>query len=101
MNLKKIIINTASGKPRSRILIIYTGGTFGMTYDPDGVLVPFDFSLIIEHLPTLKNLALELTVFSFENPIDSSNINPGHWQLIGKIIEEHYTTNDGFVVLHG
>jgi L-asparaginase len=101
MNLNKIIINTTTGKPRSRILIIYTGGTFGMTYDQDGVLVPFDFSLIIEHLPALKNLALELTVFSFENPIDSSNIDPGYWKIIGKIIEENYNTQDGFVVLHG
>jgi L-asparaginase len=101
MNLNKIIINTTTGKPRSRILIIYTGGTFGMTYDQDGVLVPFDFSLIIEHLPALKNLALELTVFSFENPIDSSNINPGYWEIIGKIIEDNYHAQDGFVVLHG
>jgi L-asparaginase len=72
-----------------------------MTYDPYGVLVPFDFNLIIEHLPPLKNLALELTVFSFENPIDSSDINPEHWKIIGKIIEDNYNTQDGFVVLHG
>lgn len=101
MNVKKIIINTASGTPRSRILIIYTGGTFGMAHDKDGVLIPFDFGLILEHLPTLKNLALQLTVVSFENPIDSSNINPGHWEVIGKIIRDHYDLHDGFVVLHG
>lgn len=101
MKLKKIIINTASGAPRSRILIIYTGGTFGMAHDKDGVLIPFDFGLILEHLPTLKNLALQLTVVSFENPIDSSNINPGHWEVIGKIIQEYYDLHDGFVVLHG
>ncbi|HTJ49677.1 MAG TPA: asparaginase [Cyclobacteriaceae bacterium] len=101
MNLKKIVINTPSGKPRSHILIIYTGGTFGMTYDKDGVLIPFDFGLILEHLPALKNLALQLTVVSFENPIDSSNINPGHWQLLGEIIQENYHSHDGFVVLHG
>src|SRR5688500_9115991 len=102
MNLKKISINTALvGKPRSRTLVIYTGGTFGMTYDKDGILIPFDFASIIEHLPSLKNLQLEITVVSFEVPIDSSNINPLHWQLIGKIIEEHYDHNDGFVVLHG
>lgn len=102
MNLKKISINTAlPGKARSRILIIYTGGTFGMMYDKDGVLIPFDFASILEHLPTLKNLLLEITVVSFETPIDSSDINPSHWQLIGKIIHEHYEANDGFVVLHG
>jgi L-asparaginase len=102
MNLKRVSINTAlPAKPKGRILIIYTGGTFGMTYDPDGVLIPFDFSLILEHLPTLKNLALELTVVSFETPIDSSNINPEHWQVLARIIEQNYNTHDGFVVLHG
>lgn len=102
MNLKTIQINTAlPGKARSRILIIYTGGTFGMMTDKDGVLIPFDFASIIEHLPALKNLHLEITVVSFESPIDSSNINPSHWQLIGKIIYDHYHENDGFLVLHG
>jgi L-asparaginase len=102
MNLKTVKINTAlPGKPRSRILIIYTGGTFGMMYDKDGVLVPFDFASILEHLPTLKNLQLEITVVSFETPIDSSNINPTHWQVMGSIIYEHYHENDGFLVLHG
>lgn len=102
MNFKKISINTAlPGKPRSRILIIYTGGTFGMTYDKDGVLIPFDFASILEHLPSLKNLLLEITVVSFETPIDSSNIQPEHWKLIGTIIHDYYQENDGFVVLHG
>jgi L-asparaginase len=102
MNLKKVSINTAlPEKPKGRVLIIYTGGTFGMTYDKEGVLIPFDFALILEHLPTLKNLALELTVISFETPIDSSNINPDHWNVLGDIIYQNYLSHDGFVVLHG
>lgn len=72
-----------------------------MTYDSHGVLIPFDFSLILHELPSLKNLALELTVMSFDKPIDSSNIQPEHWQLLARIIHEHYATHDGFVVLHG
>jgi len=72
-----------------------------MTYDRDGVLVPFDFADILHELPTLKNLALEITAFSFVNPIDSSNIDIDHWQLIGKIIFDQYEHQDGFVVLHG
>lgn len=83
------------------MLIIYTGGTFGMAHDKDGVLIPFDFGLILEHLPTLRTMALELTVVSFEHPIDSSNINPEHWQLLADIIADHYNTHDGFVILHG
>jgi L-asparaginase len=73
MNTKTILVNTASPeKARSKVLIIYTGGTFGMAHDKDGVLIPFDFGLILEHLPTLRSMALELTVVSFEHPIDSS-----------------------------
>lgn len=102
MNYRKIIINTAQPeKPRSRVMIIYTGGTFGMTHNSQGVLTPFDFSHILEQLPTLRNLFLELTVISFHEPVDSSNIEPAHWVMIGEIIAEHHREQDGFVVLHG
>lgn len=102
MSYKQISINTAQPeKPRSRVMIIYTGGTFGMAYSAQGTLVPFDFSLILEHLPTLRNLFLELTVVSFDHPIDSSNVQPAHWQTIGQIIYNNYHQHDGFVVLHG
>ncbi len=102
MNLKKVSINTAPpGKERARILIIYTGGTFGMSYNHEGMLTPFSFEYILDQLPTLKNLALAITAVSFENPIDSSNINPEHWQLISSVIFDQYDNHDGFVVLHG
>lgn len=102
MKLKKVTINAALPlPPKRRVLIIYTGGTFGMMHDAEGTLVPFDFNEILGYLPTLKNLALELTVISFDTPIDSSNINPAHWTIIAQIIYENYLHNDGFVVLHG
>ena len=100
--MKRITINTASPQPpQGKILMLYTGGTFGMAHDAQGVLIPFDFSLILEHLPTLRNLALELTVVSFDKPIDSSNVQPEHWQALASLIFEHYDTHDGTVVLHG
>jgi L-asparaginase len=102
MEYKKINVNTAKPEqPRSKVMIIYTGGTFGMVQDANGVLVPFDFSLILEHLPTLRNLFLELTVISFSHPIDSSNVQPAHWRTIARIIFDNYNAHDGFVVLHG
>ncbi|HNU40910.1 MAG TPA: asparaginase [Cyclobacteriaceae bacterium] len=102
MKYTRISINTATpAEARSRVMIIYTGGTFGMTYDESGVLIPFDFSLIKEQLPALRNLFLEITVVSFTKPIDSSNISPEHWKAIGEIIFENYQAQDGFVVLHG
>ncbi|HCW05842.1 MAG TPA: L-asparaginase 1 [Cytophagales bacterium] len=100
--MKKININTATpARPQSKVMIVYTGGTFGMAHDANGVLVPFDFSLILEHLPTLRNLSLDLTILSFDHPIDSSNIQPEHWQQIASLIYENHETQDGFVVLHG
>ena len=100
--MTSITINTASPQQaRGSILILYTGGTFGMTYDGQGVLIPFNFSSILDHLPALRNLALELKVISFDRPIDSSNIQPEHWQALAGLIYEHYDTHDGFVVLHG
>src|SRR5690606_31876617 len=102
MQLRKVSIDTAlPGKPRARVLIIYTGGTFGMTYNQEGVLIPFDFSSILQQLPILRNLMLEITVISFDPPIDSSNIHPDHWVVIGQIISDNYSEYDGFVVLHG
>jgi L-asparaginase len=102
MKYTRISINTATpAEARSRVMIIYTGGTFGMTYNEAGALIPFDFSLIKEQLPALRNLFLEITVVSFTNPVDSSNISPEHWKTIGEIIFDNYNLQDGFVVLHG
>ena len=72
-----------------------------MSYNKEGVLTPFSFEYILDQLPTLKNLALEITAVSFESPIDSSNIDPEHWQLISSVIYDQYDQHDGFVVLHG
>lgn len=102
MNYSKTTINTAlPAKARSRVMIVYTGGTLGMTRDKNGVLTPFDFQHILQHLPALRSLLLDITVVSFDKPIDSSNIEPSHWQTIGKIIFENYNDHEGFVVLHG
>ena len=102
MEYQKININTATPEPaRSRVMIIYTGGTAGMIPDADGTLRPFDFSLILQHLPALRNLSLELTVLSFSEPVDSSNIGPDQWAALATIIESNHSDQDGFVILHG
>lgn len=72
-----------------------------MAYDHDGALVPFNFGKILEKIPNLNNLNISITVISFPEPIDSSNINLNHWVDMAYIIYENYDTYDGFVVLHG
>lgn len=102
MNYKIVRLNTAAQKEiEHSVLIIYTGGTLGMAYDDDGALVPFNFGKILEKIPNLNNLNISITVISFPEPIDSSNINLQHWGDMAYIIFENYDTYDGFVVLHG
>ncbi|OZV71070.1 asparaginase [Winogradskyella aurantia] len=85
-----------------KILLIYTGGTIGMMRDADtGTLRPFDFDSILQRIPELRLLECEIATVSFENPIDSSNMNPKYWAEIAFIIEFNYKVYDGFVVLHG
>lgn len=84
------------------ILLIYTGGTIGMIKNPDtGALKAFDFETLLDRIPELKLLDCEIKTISFDNPIDSSNMNPDYWIQIAEIIENEYYNFDGFVVLHG
>ncbi|GAA5027696.1 L-asparaginase 1 [Marivirga lumbricoides] len=95
-------IETATPKtPEHAILIIYTGGTLGMVYNEQQALVPFDFKHILQEVPSLKNFNLKITVASFKELIDSSNVNPGHWSDIAGLIERFYKEYDGFIVIHG
>lgn len=87
---------------KAKILLIYTGGTIGMKKDFEtGALKAFNFSKLLQRIPELKLLDCEIETISFEKPIDSSNMNPEKWADIATIIEDNYSSYDGFVVLHG
>ena len=87
---------------KTKILLIYTGGTIGMKKDFEtGALKAFNFNKLLQRIPELKQLDCEIETFSFEKPIDSSNMNPDKWSEIATIIEEKYSRFHGFVVLHG
>jgi L-asparaginase len=87
---------------KPKIFLIYTGGTIGMMKDFEtGALKAFDFNQLLDKIPELKQLDCQIETFSFEKPIDSSNMNPEKWVQIASVIEDNYTQFDGFVVLHG
>jgi len=89
-------------KKEPNILLIYTGGTIGMIKDSEtGMLHNFNFDDLLEYIPELNLLECNIATKSFEEPIDSSNMNPDYWVDIVTIIEEHYDDFDGFVILHG
>ncbi|MDB4901292.1 MAG: L-asparaginase 1 [Mucilaginibacter sp.] len=86
----------------SQILIIYTGGTIGMMSDPHTkVLKPINFEQIMDNVPELEKLNCKIKVHSFEEIIDSSNMNPEIWSDMAGLIESNYDDVDGFVILHG
>jgi L-asparaginase len=87
---------------KSKVLLIYTGGTIGMMQDPkSGQLKPFDFKHLTEQIPELNKFDVTLSSVSFDNPIDSSDMHPGIWSDIANTIKKNYDKVDGFVVLHG
>jgi L-asparaginase len=89
-----------SNKPK--ILIVYTGGTIGMVKDyKTGALKAFDFSQISSKIPELQQLHCDISTISFDEPIDSSNMNVNYYINIAEIISNNYDKFDGFVVLTG
>ena len=87
---------------KPNILLIYTGGTIGMVKNPNtGALIAFDFDSILNKKPELRLLDCQIETISFDEPIDSSNMNPEYWADIAAVIGDNYHDFDGFVVLHG
>lgn len=86
----------------TKILLIYTGGTIGMIKNPiSGELESFNFKHIHDHVPELNRLNVQIESISFNEPIDSSEMNLEHWRMMSALVEEHYHLFDGFVILHG
>lgn len=87
---------------KTSILLVYTGGTIGMKQDPVSFdLRPFDFSQILEEVPELQKFGYRIDTYSFDPVIDSSDVDIEFWKRLTHLIEDHYDSYDGFVILHG
>jgi L-asparaginase len=87
---------------RSKVLLIYTGGTIGMMHDvASGSLKPFNFKALNSQIPELRKFDVELNSISFKHPIDSSDMQPDVWIEMAQTIQKNYSKYDGFVILHG
>lgn len=82
-----------------RILLIATGGTIASLKTDSGLAPGITSEELLRHVPDAKNLCDVDTVQVMN--IDSTNINPQHWLLLTKTIEENYDKYDGFVICHG
>ena len=84
------------------ILLIYTGGTIGMIKDYEtNALKAFNFEKLLDRIPELVQLDCFIDTYSFDEPIDSSNMNTEYYVTIAQVIEDNYDKFDGFVVLTG
>lgn len=111
-----------------KVLVIYTGGTFGMLKNEKGVLVPQKhIEKVIRKLPQLHDeeyYAKHLTgtdlkeylaipdgkdteikvlykIYEYEELKDSSDFTLDDWIKQARDIKKFYHDYDGFVVLHG
>lgn len=84
-----------------KVLLVYTGGTIGMVKKDDGSFGPFNFDNLMEFVPELTRLPVVIEHTTFEEPIDSSNMNPTKWLNLAWVLFNKRDDYDGFVVLHG
>src|SRR5574344_2537536 len=86
----------------NKVLLIYTGGTIGMGVNAEtGALEPLDFNNLLKNMPEFDYIKTDIDVYQFEQPIDSSDMNPQRWKQLVNIISLRYTQYDGFIILHG
>ena len=84
-----------------KIKVIYTGGTIGMVKSEKGSYVPFSVEHLMNHVPEVTQLGVDLTVTSFSKPIDSAFVGPEEWNEMAEDVFSNYDHFDGFVILHG
>jgi L-asparaginase len=79
---------------RPSILLVTTGGTFGMLPGSRGFL-----RSVLRAVPEARSVA-DLDVVS-PFALDSSSFTPDHWTALATLIAEKMDDYDGFVVTHG
>lgn len=89
---------------QARILVLYTGGTFGMTQKGNHPLSPNRWEDIVSHITPINKSVfkqIEFTFKSFDIPLDSSQISAIEWKIMAEIIKLNYMNHDGFIIIHG
>jgi L-asparaginase len=88
---------------KSRILVIYTGGTIGMRKTPAGYRPePGSLQRLIAEIPRFFDPEIPaFEIDEFDPLLDSSDMTPGHWLRIADLVRRSYAEYDGFLVVHG
>lgn len=89
-----------------KILVLYTGGTIGMTRKtPDGPWSPDRLKSLLKNIPQIHQVPYDVIFEEFyldkKTPIDSSNANYPLYNALAKKIGRDYKRYDGFVIVYG
>lgn len=84
----------------TRVAVIYTGGTIGMRPGPQGLAPDTDLPSLLAPPPVPEN-RFELDWHTWSPLLDSSQIQPAHWQQLGREVEDRLHDHAAVLVLHG
>lgn len=82
-----------------KILVINTGGTFGMVDGPAGLVPAAGLKVRLEQ--QLPEFLDRFDLIELEPLIDSSNLLPSHWLRITEAVAQHGQDYTGVIVIHG
>ncbi len=85
---------------KKKIMILGFGGTIAQAPDENGILKPAkSIDQIISIVPSLKEMA-DVSFQELEN-LDSTNLNPNHWNKLILEIQKIHDTVDAILITHG
>ena len=82
-----------------KILMIGTGGTIASGPTQDGLSPELSPAQLLSYVPVISGLCRVDCISPYS--IDSTNVEPRHWQILTEIIRDCYHSYDGFVISHG
>lgn len=82
-------------------LLIYTGGTIGMIDSADGLVPDQHFEQALRQSLSEHVIDSEFDFFQLPCLIDSSNLQPQHWQDLAQVIFSSHKQYQSYVILHG
>ena len=66
-----------------------------------GALVPADIETFKAYIPELFAGDIQVDIQAFTPLLDSSDVSPEGWVKMARMVYDHYSAYDGFVILHG
>lgn len=84
---------------KKKILLLATGGTIASKKSENGLTPQITPEELLGYIPQVKDIC-EIDAIQLLN-LDSSNMEPCHWQQMVGTIRQNYERYDGFVIAHG